>query len=122
MQSPFYQGFLAKPGGTPIADFDFHWQDGWELIWNGLGYLPNGQEYQSTVINSIVNTPLTLQNPTIPYFALYNRYNGKMRLFFNVFAEIGTYSHVNLDIGYVQKIKIQIRVEFLGWVLVLTKH
>ena len=102
MQSPFYQGFLAKPAGTPIADFDFHWQDGWELIWRGLGYLPNGQEYQATVSNSIVNTPLTLLNPSVPYFVLYNRYNGKMRLFFNVFAQLGTYDHVNLDIGYEQ--------------------
>ena len=103
MQSPFYQGFLSKPGGTPIADFDFHWQDGWELIWNGLGYFPNGQEYQATVNNSIVNAPVTLQNPFVPYFVLYNRYNGKMRLFFNVFAKLGTYNHINLDIGYDQK-------------------
>ena len=103
LQSPFYQGFLAKPAGTPIADFDFHWKDGWELIWNGLGYLPNGQEYQATVSNSIVNTPLTLLHRSVPYFVLYNRYNGKMRLFFNVFAKLGTYNHINLDIGYKQK-------------------
>ncbi|MBU6342593.1 MAG: T9SS type A sorting domain-containing protein [Bacteroidetes bacterium] len=100
MRSPFYDGFLQKPAGTPIADFDFHWQDGWELLWRNTGYLPNGQQYQAGNSNSIVNAPLVLHNARTPYFVLYNRYNGKMRLFFNVFADLGTYNHVNLDIGY----------------------
>jgi hypothetical protein len=103
MQSPFYQGFLQKPGGTPITDFDYHWTDGWELLWRNTGYLPNGQQYQAMVSNSIVNSPLTLHNPRIPYFVLYNRYNGKMRIFFNVFADLNAYNHVNLDIGYIKK-------------------
>jgi len=101
MQSPFYEGYLARPA-QPINDHDFHWEDGWELMWMNTGYFPNGDVYHNPGLNNnpIVDATLGLHHQKIPYIILYNRYTGKMRLLFNVFADLGQFSDVNLDIGY----------------------
>jgi hypothetical protein len=102
MLSPFYQGYLAKSGGTPINEFDFHWEDGWELLYMNTGYFPNGDFYHnpSLNMNPIITSQLGLHHDRVPYIVVYNRYTGKMRLFFNLFAPLGTYNDINLDIGY----------------------
>jgi ribosome-associated translation inhibitor RaiA len=102
MLSPFYQGYLDKPGGSTIADFDYHWDDGWELVWLNTGYFPNGDVYHDPGLNNnpMITTALGLHHDQVPYIIMYNRYNAKMRLLFNVFTDLGTYSDVKLDIGY----------------------
>jgi len=103
MQSPFYQGYLNKPSGSPLANFDFAWEDGWELMYMNTGYFPNGDVYQDPTQNNnpIVTVPLPLQQTKVPYIVIYNRYSGKLRTFFNVYSELGTVDDIKLDMGYI---------------------
>ncbi len=107
MESPYEQGYLSKPSGTPLADFDFAWEDGWELMYMNTGYFPNHTGANPGVYqdpnqnnNPMVPSPIGLKNPKVPYIILYNRYTGKLRTFFNVFAELGTFDDIKLDLGY----------------------
>lgn len=103
MQSPYYHGFLDLGGGTPLGDYDFAWEDGWELMFMNTGYFPNGDPYDdpdalgSTPIDP---SPLQLHNTRVPYIMLYNRYTGKLRSFFNVFTDLGAANDVAFDLGY----------------------
>ncbi|MFT6997745.1 MAG: hypothetical protein ACJAQ4_001499 [Cryomorphaceae bacterium] len=75
---------------------DWHWQDGWELLWINTGFYPNGDPYDdpsSGTYYATGNAPNNPSNPEIldaispsnvPYFVLYNRYTGMVRLFANV--------------------------------------
>jgi hypothetical protein len=103
MQSPFYQGFLNKPSNSPLADFDFAWEDGWELMYMNTGYFPNGDVYHDPTQNSnpMVAAAIPLQHAKVPYIILYNRYSGKLRTFFNIYAELGSFDDIKLDMGYI---------------------
>lgn len=107
MQSPFEQGYLSKPGGSPLADFDFAWEDGWELMYMNTGYFPNGDVYHdpSQNNNPMVADVTPLQHTKVPYIILYNRYTGKLRTFFNVYAELGSFDNIKLDMGYLKEDK-----------------
>jgi hypothetical protein len=69
---------------------DFRWEDGWELLWMNMGIHPNldqalspsaGTYYEA---NGITSNPL----PTnVPYFVLYNRYRGVLRIFANIWTD-----------------------------------
>jgi|TARA_B110000902_G_C14271815_1_gene573459 hypothetical protein len=96
MQSPFSYGYLFDPNKT-IDEHDWHWEDGWELMYLNTGRYPNGQEIQ--VSNSFYGAQ-GLPNNNAPYFMLYNKYTGKLRLFSNLYAPIGTWDDVKLTIGY----------------------
>ncbi|NEN23400.1 hypothetical protein G3O08_07795 [Cryomorpha ignava] len=66
---------------------DFHWEDGWELLWMNLGKYPNGSSAVGLASGSVFGENNILHNPNptnIPYFVLYNRYRGVLRLFANV--------------------------------------
>jgi hypothetical protein len=53
-QMPNYASYLhrfydynytpAEPRTIPEPERDFRWEDGWELLWMNLGYLPNGDK------------------------------------------------------------------------------
>ncbi len=96
MQSPFSYGYLFDPNKT-IDEHDWHWEDGWELMYLNTGRYPNGQEIQ--VANSFYGAQ-GLPNNNAPYFMLYNKYTGKLRVFSNLYAPIGTWDDVKLTIGY----------------------
>ncbi len=69
---------------------DYHWEDGWELLWSNLGYYPNGDPYLNPSSGTYFDQNNQTYNPTpsnIPYFVLYNRYRGVMRLFANVWFD-----------------------------------
>lgn len=72
---------------TPIELRDYHWEDGWELLYLNIGRLANGERIDQKPGNSwdpIGENP----NPShAPYFVLYNRYRGTLRVFFNVWFE-----------------------------------
>ncbi len=97
MTSPFtsfmddeYRYLYQKPGINP-AELDWHWQDGWELIWVNLGWYPDN-------ITTISTNPA---HRTSPYFVLYNRYTGKLRFFGNHFQQMGisnTAQNIDLNI------------------------
>lgn len=70
---------------------DFRWEDGWELLWSNLGRYPNGDDildpspgtlYEGENLGPYVPSPAY-----IPYFVLYNRYTGLMRLFASVWDD-----------------------------------
>lgn len=80
--------YLQQPSDPKFRDYQ--WEDGWELLWMNLGYYPNGDLLENPsdntyfANNGILATPLPAN---IPYFVLYNRYRGMMRVFANVWFD-----------------------------------
>jgi hypothetical protein len=95
MRNPFEDGGTAGRGylQTPanIFERDFHWEDGWELLWLNTGYYPNGDPIEVANSNGIVPFAFTVDNGTVPYMIYYNRYSGKIRLFAGLFTEFGAF-------------------------------
>ncbi|MCA1750837.1 MAG: hypothetical protein LC670_03455 [Flavobacteriales bacterium] len=81
---------------------DFRWEDGWELLWMNTGKYPNGDPYSTPPPGTYFahgnqppnayDTPILDANapPNVPYFVLYNRYRGTLRLFANVWQGQGS--------------------------------
>jgi hypothetical protein len=86
--------------GDPLLR-DWHWEDGWELLYMNLGFYPNGAK---TDINGDPNhwrNSGYKVDPTpdnAPYFILYNRYKGILRVFANVWFEEYDVSQENITI------------------------
>ena len=87
LENPFYQmttPYLGRiAGGT---NSDFYPADGWELIKRDFGTLSNG-----------------LQNSTCapaPYFILYNRYSGKLRVISSAYG-LGLHQIINVDLHFI---------------------
>lgn len=97
MKNPFSQGilpeyeYLEDPIGGSVFDKDYHWEDGWEVMWLNTGYFPNGQGINTTNSSRIVVGPFSLANPRTPYIILYNRYQGKLRIFANLITDFNFY-------------------------------
>ncbi len=96
--SPFDPGgltaysYLRGRGG--ISDADGYWEDGWELMWLNTGYFPNNDPMHIQDLNRKFKTSsIGLANPSVPYVIYYNRYSGKLRIFANVLAPIGTFDN-----------------------------
>lgn len=100
MFSPFTQEYLENNNAS-VDGHDWHWEDGWELMWMNTGYFPNGDGYDDPLVNTdpIVDFVLPLYHRRVPYITLYNRYTGKMRVMFNVFDDFGS-QDINLEVGY----------------------
>ncbi len=91
--------YLSKPGQLPGVK-DFHWEDGWELMWLGTGYYPNGEEIQTSNLDRIIPSGFGLAHDQAPYMIYYNRYTGRLRIFSNVFTDLGTFNDIKTIIGY----------------------
>ena len=93
--------YLYNLPGTE-EDRDYHWEDGWELMWMHIGKLPNG--------NATVNKPANAWNTfdeqpnpgSAPYFVLYNRYRGTLRIFFNVWWFEKQYDDVAVTLRFTE--------------------
>ncbi len=86
---------------TPNDDTfkDYRWEDGWELLWINLGKHFNGDPLDDPSAGTYFATGNYANNPSnpkilpeiapsnIPYFVLYNRYRGTLRLFANVWQD-----------------------------------
>ncbi len=63
MRNPFEDGGTAGGGylQTPdnISERDFHWEDGWELLYFGIGYYRNGDPTNSSAPQYPENTPFS---------------------------------------------------------------
>lgn len=81
-------------------DRDFHWEDGWELLWLNTGYLPNGARVDAKPQNSWYMAPEDPQPKNMPFFVLYNRYRGTLRIFANLWKAHGAYNHVNVELQF----------------------
>lgn len=76
--------YLWISSTTPKENLPWQWSEGWELMLLNTGYFPNGDKYDVSDPARILDGGNNqLSNSRIPFFVLYNRYNGKMRLFFN---------------------------------------
>ncbi|MBI3234193.1 MAG: hypothetical protein HYZ42_09160, partial [Bacteroidetes bacterium] len=79
---------------------DWHWENGWEVMWLGTGYFPNGDPLQVQNNNSYMPGPSQLANNKVPYMVLYNRYHRQLRVFANLFTNLGVVQDINLILGY----------------------
>lgn len=104
MMNPFNIGacpnapYMASPADSMLSR-DFHWEDGWELLWLGTGFYPDGNPINQVTPNSIITSPQNVLNGNIPYMIYYNRYRGLIRVFIGVFVEFGEVQNVAVDIG-----------------------
>lgn len=103
MPSPFVAGpseyaYLYEPALGSVHDKDYHWEDGWEVMWLNLGYYPNGEKIDSLNPNRIVPGPDAPANNKVPYIIMYNRYTGKLRIFANLVTGFNSYHGVRMKI------------------------
>lgn len=84
----------------PDKDRDFRWEDGWELLWLNLGILPNGDPISPKNANAWNPVPESPNPTSAPYFILYNRYRGTMRVFFNVWWGNAHYDDVTVTLYF----------------------
>lgn len=86
----------------PDENRDWHWEDGWELLYLNIGQLPNGTQLnQKSDPNKYWNTAVDLPTPnSAPYIALYNRYTGLMRVFFSVWGETEKWDEVTVSLEF----------------------
>lgn len=105
MKSPFLDGgsghytYLYEPSSDYHAR-DFHWEDGWELLWLGTGYYPNGEAVNSVNTDRLITYSTGVESTRAPYIILYNRYRGVMRVFVNVFAPLGAYDNASIELTF----------------------
>ncbi|MEQ8562270.1 MAG: hypothetical protein RID18_12235, partial [Cytophagales bacterium] len=105
---------LAVPGRPELSEYydefqnpiayterDFHWEDGWELMWLGTGYFPNGEKIDVENTERIKSAAGSLDHNRVPYVILYNKYRGVLRIFANVHSDLSFYSSSNLQFGYI---------------------
>jgi hypothetical protein len=86
-QMPSEYSYLHQNGALP-TNCDWHWEDGWELMWMNLGYYPNLENISIADSGRIISSATSLANPKTPYFFLYNRYTGKLRHFGNLYGDL----------------------------------
>lgn len=106
MRNPFEDGGTAGGGyletPTNIFQRDFHWEDGWELLWLNTGYYPNGDPIEVLNPNGIVPFAFTVDNTRVPYMIYYNRYTGKIRLFAGLFTDFGAFQSAYVNLHFSQ--------------------
>jgi hypothetical protein len=100
---PTQFNYLKQPQDNAfITHRDYHWEDGWELLWMNLGYLPDGTSIAGP---HAAGSPFNGNNysatpDNIPYFIIYNRYRGTLRLVANVWDN--RIKHQNLQVRIIQ--------------------
>ena len=85
---------------------DWHWEDGWELLYMNLGYYPNGDKIDEFNPDHWLGGGFKADpNPNYaPYFILYNRYRGVLRVFANIWF-------ADNSIGTEEKIIVELRLD-----------
>ena len=82
---------------------DVYWEDGWELLWSNLGRFPNGDPVGSPSSGSFYaenNLNYVPFPPNIPYFVLYNRYRGMIRLFSRTYYDDQVMNFQDLEVEF----------------------
>ncbi|MDL5051454.1 T9SS type A sorting domain-containing protein [Oscillatoria amoena NRMC-F 0135] len=88
--------YLQQPLLGAPKQMDIHWADGWELMWLNTGFFPNGDSVNPIHNNYIFKGPSPLANTRVPYIILYNRYQGKLRIFASLFSPFNAYDNVRM--------------------------
>lgn len=105
MTNPFAPGpsqydYLRQPVGGSVNDMDYHWEDGWEVMWLNTGYYPNGERIDSANVNRIITGANSVANGLTPYIILYNKYQGKLRVFTNVITHFNAFQNARLRLEH----------------------
>ncbi|NJM94096.1 MAG: hypothetical protein HC842_04980 [Cytophagales bacterium] len=93
---------------------DAYWEDGWELLWMNLGKFPNGDlatAPRSGTYYEDKGISFPPDPPSVPYFVLYNRYTGLLRLFVNIwFKDFGGADDIWITLKYLDTDKDETQV------------
>jgi hypothetical protein len=91
------EGFeYLRPTGVATQNLDYRWEDGWELLYMNLGYYPDLNHTNDPAPGSYYANPEPPNGDPLhfdprpsraPYFVIYNRYRGLMRVVANVWYE-----------------------------------
>ncbi len=84
----------------PFSLRDYHWEDGWELLYLGNGFYPNGESYGDENLDRLYDGESVPNNDKVPYIILYNRYRGVMRCFVNLIVPFGGYSDIKIELQF----------------------
>ena len=90
--------YLSTPADS-MLNRDWHWEDGWELLYLGTGFYPDGNPVNSIVPNSPIDESQPVLNGRVPYMIYYNRYKGIIRVFAGIFVPFGSAQNVTVDLG-----------------------
>lgn len=97
--------YLSKSPNGGVDGVDKNWEDGWELMWMNTGFYPNGDSINVADTNRVIKTNYGLANPRTPYIILYNRYQGKLRIFANLITDYNAYNKIRLKLEHPDKQK-----------------
>ncbi|MCR9152743.1 MAG: T9SS type A sorting domain-containing protein [Bacteroidetes bacterium] len=104
MASPYEGGALGyhylRPPAVNFREGDFYWHEGWELLWLGTGFFPNGEEVNSDNPNRLISHKSSVESASAPYIIIYNRYRGLLRVFISVFTDLGQYDNATIEIHF----------------------
>src|SRR5690554_3359781 len=92
-----------RPDGVSALNRDFRWEDGWELLWMNMGYYPDGYSISNPAPGSYYANHQRSYDPLpadIPYFILYNRYRGLMRVVANVWYDNANFQNVEVILKF----------------------
>jgi len=97
--------YLLNPYDGGFMDRDWHNEDGWELLWLGTGFFPNGERYNqmSTGNPFAAYGSAPLNNPSIPYIILYNKYRGTIRVISTVFFGDEKPNHIKVSLQFLRE-------------------
>lgn len=122
MMNPFIIGatpsapYLAQPV-TGFPNQDWHWEDGWELLWLGTGFYPNGDSLHVPPENSVfgvVENGFGLLEDRIPYIILYNRYRSIVRVFAGIFAPYGSVDDLSVSMVINESVPVGSNIPYNG--------
>ena len=111
---PNEYSYLRKGNENGPNGVDWHWENGWELMWMNTGYYPNGDPLNSVDNNRIITGASAPINTDVPYIVLYNRYTRTLRVFANVFKKFGQYNNVTTTIKYPDREKMSGILRHIG--------
>lgn len=109
MSSPFNSStagdytYLYISSSTPFENRPWQWNEGWELMLLNTGFFPNGEKYnEKNSLRILHNDDNLLSLSRVPYFALYNRYSSKLRLFYNTRQDydVSPANHVKTTLSF----------------------
>lgn len=89
--------YLSNPSGN-MLNRDWHWEDGWELLYLGTGFYPDGSPVNTFDPSRPVYESQPVLNAKVPYMIYYNRYKGIIRVFVGVFVPFGSAQDITVDL------------------------
>lgn len=92
-----------RPNDVSALNRDYKWEDGWELLWMNMGYFPDGYSISNPAPGSYYADYQRSYDPApedIPYFILYNRYRGLMRVIAKLWYDDENFRNVEVVLKF----------------------